>query len=172
MKRFHTTAGFTLVELMLVIAVLAVIVSIGAPSFSTLIKNYRLSSATNDVVGALHFARAEAVRRGRNVEVTSITNTLTDGIRVWYDADSDNAFDDGEELRVVRLTDVANLQLSNQVDGADSGLGLIFSPRGTVSGAGSKLELTLCDDRSGAHGKQVSLLASGVLRSSKSIGCN
>ena len=61
--------GFTLLELMVAIAVLAVLATIGVPSFQNLIQNNRVTTQTNELVTALTFARAEAVKRGRSVQV-------------------------------------------------------------------------------------------------------
>jgi len=60
--------GFSLVELMVTIAVLAILLAIGIPSFASLIASNRLTSATNELVAALQTARTEAIRR--NVRVT------------------------------------------------------------------------------------------------------
>ena len=175
MTNFRRTAGFTLVELMMVIAILAIVMAIGVPSFTTMIKNNRLSASVNDVAGALHFARAEAVRRGRPVQVDAIDNDVANGLRVWFDADDDGSFDDNdtEELRLVRLSSVSDLAVTGDVDGASTAdLSMSYSPRGSVSGVGNQLTVTLCDDRSGDHGKEVSLLSSGVLRLVSGQPCN
>lgn len=61
--------GVTLIELMIAIAVLAVLLGIGIPSFQETIRTNRVAAITNDLVAALQFARSEAVRRGVNVRV-------------------------------------------------------------------------------------------------------
>ena len=61
--------GFTLLELMVAIAVLAILATVGVPSFQDLIQNNRVTTQTNELVTALNLARTEAVKRGRNVEV-------------------------------------------------------------------------------------------------------
>ncbi len=60
-------AGLTLVELLVTIAVLGVLLSIGIPAFGGLIQESRLTAATNRFVGALHATRSEAVHRNRRV---------------------------------------------------------------------------------------------------------
>lgn len=60
--------GFTLVELMIVVAVLAALMSVGAPSFMEWIQNSRIRSAAESLQNGLQIARAEAVRRNTNVE--------------------------------------------------------------------------------------------------------
>lgn len=64
MKRF---GGFTLIELMITLAVLGIILGLGVPSFNNYIMSSRLTSLTNELVTATHFARSEAIRLNRPV---------------------------------------------------------------------------------------------------------
>lgn len=57
--------GFTLIELMVTIAVAALVLTIAVPSFESAINNGRLSSAANEMIGALQSARAEAIRHNK-----------------------------------------------------------------------------------------------------------
>lgn len=66
--RRHAMRGFTLVELMVVVAVLAALLGVGAPSFMEWIQNTRIRSAAESLQNGLQIARAEAVRRNANVE--------------------------------------------------------------------------------------------------------
>lgn len=162
------SAGFTLVELMMVIAILAILITIGIPSFTTLIKNNRLTSAANNLAGAVHFARAEAVRRNLDVHVSAVeVGNPGKGLRVWFDTDEDNGFDDGEELRVLRFP------AAPFVVAASDEIELSVNARGVMTGTGAdnKLTITLCDDRSGSYGKQVTLLATGIMRTGSGITC-
>lgn len=59
--------GLTLIELMLVVAVLAILLSVGMPSFYQLITQERLSKQSNEVVAQLMLMRAEAIKRQRTV---------------------------------------------------------------------------------------------------------
>jgi type IV fimbrial biogenesis protein FimT len=76
MTRIHTSstaaarsAGFTIIELMVTIAVLAVLLSIGVPAFNDMIRNNRIAAQTNAVVGALNYARGETATRGAPVSI-------------------------------------------------------------------------------------------------------
>lgn len=61
--------GFTLVELVLVLAIGAILLSIAIPGYAFLASGSRLASATNDLVSALQLARSEAVKRQTRVTV-------------------------------------------------------------------------------------------------------
>ena len=60
-----TSRGFTLVELMITIAVLAVGSALAYPSFSGVLKGNRVATSTNNVIAAFNLARSEAIRSNR-----------------------------------------------------------------------------------------------------------
>ena len=55
--------GFTLLEMMIAIAVLAALLSFGIPNFRDFIRNARMAAAANDVLADMNFARSEAIKR-------------------------------------------------------------------------------------------------------------
>lgn len=66
--------GFTLVELMVTLAVLAILLAAAVPSFNALLRNNRLATQSNAFVAAVHLARAEAVKRGVAVSLCPSAN--------------------------------------------------------------------------------------------------
>ncbi|HEU4623248.1 MAG TPA: GspH/FimT family pseudopilin [Steroidobacteraceae bacterium] len=68
------TRGFSLFELMIVIALAAVILGLGAPSFSEFRRNNRLTGASNDFLSALLLARTEAIKRQQPVSLCASDN--------------------------------------------------------------------------------------------------
>lgn len=62
--------GVTLVELMVTIAVLAIVLAAATPSFADFFDKYRLRGAVDDVVSVISLARAEAVKGDRDVTVS------------------------------------------------------------------------------------------------------
>ncbi len=59
--------GFTLVELMVAIAIAAIVIAFAVPSFEQIRNGTRLSSGANDLLTALQLARSEAIRRNHAV---------------------------------------------------------------------------------------------------------
>lgn len=66
--------GFTLIELMITIVVLAVLLGIAVPSFQETIRLNRTAAVNNDLIAALQLARSEAIRRGQAVRFCSGEN--------------------------------------------------------------------------------------------------
>jgi prepilin-type N-terminal cleavage/methylation domain-containing protein len=66
------TKGFTLIELMVTLAVLAILATVGIPSFQRLAAEYRVSSQANATQAALQFARSEALKRRGDVVVCQV----------------------------------------------------------------------------------------------------
>jgi type IV fimbrial biogenesis protein FimT len=66
--------GFTLLELMAALAVLAVLLAVGVPSFFQITRNNRIAAQTNELVAALNLARSESVKRGIPVSVCASAN--------------------------------------------------------------------------------------------------
>lgn len=75
LKRQITSSGFTLIELMVTIAVLAIIVSIAAPNISTQLANQRVKSTISLIESALKEAKAESVIRRQAIRVIYNTST-------------------------------------------------------------------------------------------------
>ena len=65
------TWGFTLIEMLVVVALMGIFVAIAAPSFAGLIRSNRVQAAADELVGVLQYARGEAVTRGVTVTLTA-----------------------------------------------------------------------------------------------------
>lgn len=72
------TKGFSLTELMITVAVMAILLMVAVPSFTELIARNRLAAASNDLLSSLMFARAEAVRTSQVVSVCRVATADSD----------------------------------------------------------------------------------------------
>ncbi|MDF0604810.1 GspH/FimT family pseudopilin [Neisseriaceae bacterium TC5R-5] len=72
-----TSAGFTLVELIVTMAVAVIVLMIAVPSYRTVTESYQISSEINGLMGDVSYARSEAIRQGLNVLVCSSSDGRT-----------------------------------------------------------------------------------------------
>lgn len=96
-------SGFTLIELMVTLAVLGVMMAIAIPSFRYVQNSSRLSAAANELVATLQLARMEAIRSNARVVVCASSagtacdnSTSASGMLVFSDTNGDNALSAGE----------------------------------------------------------------------------
>lgn len=93
-KQHQAFAGFTLIELMVTVAIGAVLMMVAAPSFVGFHRNSELTSITNSLLAAANAARAEAMKTGMNAFVVPAGNgnAWSAGWVVFVDRNRDNAY--------------------------------------------------------------------------------
>jgi type IV fimbrial biogenesis protein FimT len=67
-------AGFTIIELLITVAVASILLAIAVPSFNQMIISGRLTAQSNEMVGAISLARSEAIKRNASVTLCRSTN--------------------------------------------------------------------------------------------------
>lgn len=77
--------GFTIIELMLAITILATLASIGIPAFQNMTLNNRITTTSNGLLGALQLARSEAVTKRRAITVCPSNNQATCTASAWHE---------------------------------------------------------------------------------------
>ena len=75
--------GFTLVEMMVTVAVGMILVSIAVPAYSSLVSNSRFDSATQSISMAYRIARSEAVKKTTAMAVRPVNHDWNKGVEVW-----------------------------------------------------------------------------------------
>lgn len=79
--------GFTAIELMVVVAIVAVLAALAGPSFTPLIERWRVRDAAEGLTSTLYLARSEAIKRGGNVIIEKRPNsgncTTATGATQW-----------------------------------------------------------------------------------------
>ena len=81
-------AGFTAIELMVVVSIVAILAALAGPSFTPLIENWRVRESAEQLQSTLHYARSEAIKRGGRVVIQKIPNntngcTTASDTRAW-----------------------------------------------------------------------------------------
>src|SRR5688500_2840587 len=100
LRRRLAARAFTLVELIIVLAIASILLLIGAPALSEFIADQRVRTAGSDIMAEMAFARAKALETSRRVYVQRTGVRWSDGWRIFVDIDRDENYDVGEELKV------------------------------------------------------------------------
>ena len=94
--------GFTLIELMFTVVVLAVLLAIGVPNFRDFLRNSRMAAQANDLLSAVNLTRSEAVKRRAPVTLCVRADCeggeFEDGWFVFVDENQSGAFEAGEDV--------------------------------------------------------------------------
>ncbi len=78
-RQRYSVRGFSLIELLIVMAIVGVLMGFAVPAFSTFMQTTRLRSASSGLYEALVVARSEAIKRGASVAVSPAAGGWVDG---------------------------------------------------------------------------------------------
>lgn len=94
--------GFTLIELMVAMAVAAVLLMVAAPGVVSFQRNSEMASITNSLLSAINAARAEAMKTGLNAMVVPVDGkNWSSGLIVFVDKDRDNVYTASSDVLVL-----------------------------------------------------------------------
>lgn len=137
--------GFTLIELMIIIALLAIVISIAVPNFTQFIRNNNVQAKADELNSFLHYARAQAIATRKPYEVvfTSINTEI-----------SLNQKGKGTDRKMEVNTAKAIVR------GSGSATSIVeYLPSGAVSAEGA---LSVCYDNDAANGYVIEIRSSGL----------
>ena len=165
MRTAPSQEGFSLIELLVTLAVAAILFAAAMPAMRTLVQNGRASTQANSLVLSLNYALSEAIKRDLpgGVTVCASANQLTcSGTSAWSEGWI-------VQSRVGDPPLQASLPLSgaNRLTEAGDLSAITFLPSGLVSSAAA---FTLCDGRGGTYARAVELSASGRIATSPTRG--
>jgi type IV fimbrial biogenesis protein FimT len=83
MKKAHT--GFTLIELLIALTIGGLLMGLAVPSFTSMMRNNRLTTEANNLVTAFNIARSEAINRRGTITVCPSTNQTSCNGDSWDD---------------------------------------------------------------------------------------
>jgi type IV fimbrial biogenesis protein FimT len=184
--------GFTLIELMVGLVVLAVLMGIAAPAMTSFVANQRLSGQSNDLMSDLTFARSEAIRRGAAVTVcktadpsvaapacnVTVADAWTAGRIVFADPNGNGTRDAGEQVLKIRQAlegaDTTGNMLLGDGIAAGTANRIIFGGNGATGSNGtnaltpaagnSENQWFLCDSRGDAEARTIAIHPMGRAR--------
>ena len=153
--------AFTLMELMITLAILAITMTIAVPGMNEFVKNERLTSYTNTLLTDLLLARSKAVERNQPVILCVSTNqtactagAFSDGWIVMVDTNNDGAGTVADEAIKVQQAITGDIRYNSTL-----GTAILFDSRGFKPGAIGRI--SVCDDRGNDRANVLSISRTG-----------
>jgi type IV fimbrial biogenesis protein FimT len=155
----RSSQGFTLIEVMTVVAMIAIVSAIAAPSFRSFIGTMNSKSAAFDLISDLSVARSEAIKLNRNTTLAPVSGDWVNG---WRVTDANNNV----------LRERAALSSSLSISGDATAAGVTFRPNGRLADdtAPGNLQWAVSSSIAGVTARCVIVSPTGAARS-KYGGC-
>jgi len=169
---FKAANGFTLIEMLITISISMIILTFAVPSFSSFIKNGRVTTFTNTLVTDVNFARQEAVTRGEKIILCRSANPAaatpacggtasnwSTGWLVFVNTDANTTYDSATDILLRATEDVGGSVTikTNTVSNAN----LVYNADGTIAMGGGTAVFAVCDDRGEGYGNQLQVSPTG-----------
>lgn len=138
--------AFTLVELLVTMAVFVILVALGAPRLNNMINNNRLVSDINTLSADLSYARSEAINRNRRIAVNASGADWSNGWTIVVASTN-------SQLRINQgvAPGLSMLATNNNIT---------YLPDGSIAAA--NISFRLCENsRAGNYGKTIAILSTG-----------
>jgi type IV fimbrial biogenesis protein FimT len=134
MQQTKKNQGFTLIELMMTIVILAIITTMAAPSMGNLLEKQRFQKKERDLLSLFTQAKSQAILK--RIDVTLDLNSTSGNLDTtlsWYKGSN--------------LTLTINTLSDTQSSGSYSGTSFVFDQNGLVKGLNQDALITLCNSK-------------------------
>lgn len=159
--------GFTLVELMVTVAVIALLAVVAVPGMTALINNSRLNGQSEEMQTTLQLARSEALRRNARVTVCPSSNGTTCAATTSWSRVIVHGMDNTASPAVDDV--IRDVSVSGNVQISGPAAGIAFLPSGMID---SQQAVTVCMPVSNPSNNQrdITVMISGVVSSTPHNG--
>ena len=162
--------GFTLIELMVALVVLAVFINVALPGFTNMIKDNRVQASQRTMLSAINLARSEASHRNQVVTMAAVNGSWSEGIRIYTDNDAagNTAFTAGTDTLIKDIGGSSDTDLEIKDDGNAF---ISFRGNGMLNEGGNTVSIGICDDRGASHGRAITISLVGRPSITDNVNC-
>jgi type IV fimbrial biogenesis protein FimT len=165
--------GFSIIELMIVIAIASVLAATALPALKDWQRNANRTAATTTLLSSLHLARSEAVKRNIRVSMCpsdkpTVTDAQCSGNKDFADGwivfvDNDEDLEHSSDAKEEVLASVSAVNTAFTILTTKGETGLYYKPNGHMwtSDKNDTTDFNVCDDRGAEQGRVVSITKSG-----------
>lgn len=176
--------GFTMPELLISVAIIAILLALALPAFNSLVLDNRIVAMTNRFVADLRLARSEALKRNSRVVVCrsgdiraanpscgGASQTWTQGWLIFANSDANTVFDSGTDTLIKVGEGISDAQLSI-ISNSSGDSAISFNPDASTNQAGATLHWAICDNRGATHGRRIEVPPTGRPRLLAADNCS